>query len=96
MKINIQGYWLSSTISLKTRLTSIAYMGKNENLYNIVKPLNEYINNELNELIVDDILSFSTYSLSKEYLLYGTSNETTDSLVKSDIFDLIISLSTVN
>jgi len=96
MKINIQGYWLSSTLALKARLTSIAFMGRNEELYNNIAPLNYYINTEFNELIVENIIELSSNSISKDSLLYGKTNDTLDSTIKSDIFDLITSLSTIN
>ncbi|ORX60960.1 hypothetical protein BCR36DRAFT_365548 [Piromyces finnis] len=97
MQINIQGYWLSSTLALKARLTSIAFMGRNEELYNSIAPLNEYINNEFNELIVENLIDLSsTDPLSKDSLLYGKTNNTMDSIIKSDIFDLINYLSSIN
>jgi len=98
MKINIQSYWLSSTLALKARLNSIAFMGKSEDLYNRIAPINDYINEEFKELYVEDILKFSKGDtvFTSNALLYGKSNDTIDSIVKSDAFDLIISLSTVN
>ncbi|ORX78153.1 hypothetical protein BCR32DRAFT_247394 [Anaeromyces robustus] len=81
MRINIQSYWLSSTLTLKTRLTSIAFMGKNENLYNDIIPLNDYINTELDDLLVDELLSFSTDTLTKNSILYGKSNDTIDAMI---------------
>jgi len=98
MKINIQSYWLSSTLALKARLNSIAFMGKSEDLYNRIVPINDYINTEFEELYIKEILDFSKSDtvLTNNILLYSKSNDTVDSMIKSDVFDLIVSLSAVN